>query len=262
MQSRHWVFWWPWWLLITALNVCNLCYLHSMASEAFQTFWPWNVRSDFESRVVPQRNWSSELVDTGRWFKPRKGMFHFRAGTWPPFKSEHLCLLLVEETADHVRQRTSRSELLLLHSRFGRKWPGQPFDTRMQSVMNVMYFLQMTQNSVEIDTTHTMMQRNLSDLLTLTRLQGIPGRKYESFLRVLQYRWCCVWVCFTILPGLPISASGIQYQSFKMVNMHLRWWLVQRCGRWTFSWMTLGWISQHKWQSGEAKPWDAAEIAL
>ena len=67
-------------------------------------------------------------------------MFHFRAGTWPPFKSEHLCLLLVEETADHVRQRTSRSELLLLHSRFGRKWPGQPFDTRMQSVMNVMYF--------------------------------------------------------------------------------------------------------------------------
>ena len=123
-------------------------------------------------------------------------------------------------------------------------------------------FLQMTQNSVEIDTTHTTMQRNLSDLLTLTRLQGIPGRKYESFLRVLQYRWCCVWVCFTILPGLTISASGIQYQSFKMGNMHLRWWLVQRCGRWTFSWMTLGWISQHKWQSGEAKPWDAAEIAL
>ena len=60
--------WWPWWLLITALNVCNLCYLHSMASEAFQTFWPWNVRSDFESRVVPQRNWSSELVDAGRYW--------------------------------------------------------------------------------------------------------------------------------------------------------------------------------------------------
>ena len=65
------------------------------------------------------------------------------------------------QTADHVRQRSSRSELLLLHSRFGRKWPGQPVDTRMQSVINVMYFLQMTQNSVEIDTTHTLMQQNL-----------------------------------------------------------------------------------------------------
>ena len=126
-----------------------------MASEAFQTFWPWNVRSDFESLVVSQRNWSIELVDTGIWFKPRKGMSHVSGGTWSPFK--HLCLLFVEESGWSKQLIMWGNELQDLNFSYFTAGLGGSGPVNLLILVSSRSWMScIFCRSVEIDTTHTI----------------------------------------------------------------------------------------------------------